>query len=1115
MTSAKSQVCKTDPEPMKFSPYPGLRPFQAEDSEYFFGRDAQVREVVARLREKRFVAVIGGSGSGKSSLVLAGAIPRLRTFAIKEAGDFWVPIVSTPGTNHVEGDSPLRRLAGKFCGELVDSDLAQDRLEECVDLLRKENGLGKLVERFGKDLKNPDGVDLTRPEVQVNFLFLIDQFEELFHPSNVGKSTADDCKRLVNRIIEQFKNPHSQVCVALTMRSEHLNDCPRYSDLPDAINAAAYLVKRLDGEQLRQAIEQPALRFLQKRVAEERNARRLARQSGQEPSAQKWPDDIPFEAALIRRLLKDSDEVLEQQDHADHLPLLQHLLFWIWAAASARCKDAPIPDGLKLMDLCVAIRPEGGADSDSVVDFHNGLEACLENRCEAIFSSDPDRQAAWETVFCSLSFKEPNTGTYTQARMGMTELRKRLNLGLNGDEPLESNLLPWLKPHRYLHWDTDSRTVKVAHETLIRRWERFRRWTDEEDRQFQVYIRLLEDCDRWEEASRADDYLSTGEMLRRYEDAELPEALQDPARVERFARLRAMDRDGQRLSAAALVALEFLKKSRENQDKRAQAREQAVEQQRADREQAAQARRDADVERARIVAVQAEVKAAQEKTKRVRNGRWWLTAFLAILTLFAFAEYFLAMKERTSHRSYTLAAATRLSFQSQFHDFDEMQLPLRNTLVGAHFFDVSRNLWTGPADWAFLKFSYQGRLQSLQNSEMFSEAQLNATLREVLLGAPWKISSRGLKFVKPMASTGCDHVSKKEDGTNMTSEVKGARFYSRPSTTDGTGLVVARDDLSNTLSVYSGAVKHVGKTIECQVETLLISTPPATRLQPVKVGVPADLSNLILAFSGYSQFHAILWDDPNGVQTRFRAVVFNNLQNTLFPNEESIIDLESARSTFATDVKAGDSTFRLFDLEPTRIDFETAKAGATLTKANDENLCGKFIKSHYTDIQTEEVWELSTQSAQDRTYCLHITSVSNRKGSSFLATLYGFGNEPLTNEKEAAERYLPLLGGLILGQERPTEYRMDTKSGWLAFATKTGQWRAVPWSVDAWRGLAQEVFAPGKADENMANGQQFRPAYRLILGEVREPTDEVLKSEVHLLPSRPERKASVENFEKK
>jgi hypothetical protein len=136
-------------EPTRWSPYPGLRPFQSGDSEYFYGRDAEADEVVARLRDRRFVAVIGGSGSGKSSLVLAGAIPRLRSFAIKQAGDFWAPVVSTPGTNHLQGDSPIRRLARKFCGELVESVDAASRLETCVALLRGENGLGEVVTRFG------------------------------------------------------------------------------------------------------------------------------------------------------------------------------------------------------------------------------------------------------------------------------------------------------------------------------------------------------------------------------------------------------------------------------------------------------------------------------------------------------------------------------------------------------------------------------------------------------------------------------------------------------------------------------------------------------------------------------------------------------------------------------------------------------------------------------------------------------------------------------------------------------------------------------------------------------------------------------------------------------
>ena len=60
------------------NPYPGLRPFEASDAEYFFGRDRQVDDLLVGLRDHRFVAVLGMSGSGKSSLVRAGLIPALK-----------------------------------------------------------------------------------------------------------------------------------------------------------------------------------------------------------------------------------------------------------------------------------------------------------------------------------------------------------------------------------------------------------------------------------------------------------------------------------------------------------------------------------------------------------------------------------------------------------------------------------------------------------------------------------------------------------------------------------------------------------------------------------------------------------------------------------------------------------------------------------------------------------------------------------------------------------------------------------------------------------------------------------------------------------------------------
>ena len=78
-------------------PYPGLRPFLPEDSRFFRGRDQQIREIGERLDSQGCVSVLGGSGSGKSSIVRAGVIPALRRKLIPGRGDLWRTAVFTPG----------------------------------------------------------------------------------------------------------------------------------------------------------------------------------------------------------------------------------------------------------------------------------------------------------------------------------------------------------------------------------------------------------------------------------------------------------------------------------------------------------------------------------------------------------------------------------------------------------------------------------------------------------------------------------------------------------------------------------------------------------------------------------------------------------------------------------------------------------------------------------------------------------------------------------------------------------------------------------------------------------------------------------------------------------
>src|SRR5436190_23331255 len=92
-------------EPVRSNPFPGLRPFEPDEDHLFFGRESDVDALLTRLRTVRFVAVVGTSGSGKSSLARSGLIPALRSGFMAGAGSSWRIAIMRPG------ESPIRHLA--------------------------------------------------------------------------------------------------------------------------------------------------------------------------------------------------------------------------------------------------------------------------------------------------------------------------------------------------------------------------------------------------------------------------------------------------------------------------------------------------------------------------------------------------------------------------------------------------------------------------------------------------------------------------------------------------------------------------------------------------------------------------------------------------------------------------------------------------------------------------------------------------------------------------------------------------------------------------------------------------------------------------------------------
>ena len=124
-------------ERIRMNPFPGLRPFSIEESHLFFGREGQSEEVLRHLSLHRFVAVIGASGSGKSSLIYCGLVPILHGGFIANAGSNWKIITSRPGNN------PIENMAASIAGGGKEAKLT------AAILKRSSKGLTEaLRERF-------------------------------------------------------------------------------------------------------------------------------------------------------------------------------------------------------------------------------------------------------------------------------------------------------------------------------------------------------------------------------------------------------------------------------------------------------------------------------------------------------------------------------------------------------------------------------------------------------------------------------------------------------------------------------------------------------------------------------------------------------------------------------------------------------------------------------------------------------------------------------------------------------------------------------------------------------------------------------------------------------
>jgi len=203
-------------------PYLGLSAFQATDADLFFGRGALVETLVDRIRRHRLVAVLGASGSGKSSLLHAG---------IASAG--CRPVVTfTPGVFPIE-ECALHLAA--FSGGSAPALRREFAGDPTTVHLRVRQTLAD----------HPAGTEL---------LLVVDQFEELF------TLCADTSERqaFITALAHAATAPRSRVRVVLGVRSDFFVHCSRHAELQPALSIGQVLVGPMSPDELREAIVKPA-----------------------------------------------------------------------------------------------------------------------------------------------------------------------------------------------------------------------------------------------------------------------------------------------------------------------------------------------------------------------------------------------------------------------------------------------------------------------------------------------------------------------------------------------------------------------------------------------------------------------------------------------------------------------------------------------------------------------------------------------------------------------------------------------------------------------------------------------------------------------------------------
>jgi WD40 repeat protein len=256
-------------------PYQGLYHFSYENSEYFFGREVFVEELFEYTETRNFIPVLGASGSGKSSVILAGLVPKL-----VQAGRWQF-------THFRPGNDPFNALAQALV-PLYEPNLNKTELIAQARQLAGyfKNNTVLLSDVFATIQQN---------NPQNRTLLIADQFEELYTLCPDEKIRRQFLDTLLNTFKSFAEQSSLSTVLVATMRADFLGNALSYRPLADVLQQGNIMLGPMNENELRDVIEKPAQKL-----------------------------GVTFEEGLVERILDDVDK------QPGNLPLLEFALTELW-----------------------------------------------------------------------------------------------------------------------------------------------------------------------------------------------------------------------------------------------------------------------------------------------------------------------------------------------------------------------------------------------------------------------------------------------------------------------------------------------------------------------------------------------------------------------------------------------------------------------------------------------------------------------------------------------------------------------------------------------------------------------------------------------------------------